>query len=1351
MAEYEISRNDQNISPSRANFDVPVSDVEPLPYDNEVTLLYKWADVFQTPIKYIIIRPRTYEDFGIPSGTDTLVFESLTLILNRLLNSSVEGFADIFSIVSKYKSSISEDDIVMAYYGIIRGPGNVSQLQPNLYRIINDVYREMGKSLTYDRFENNSDLDLYYNSWLTRSDDELTQNLLTLETIQYIHEKLRESESILQNPEHSINFSPFIINSTTMLFSPTIEERRVDINDGLEIFNSALISKYVPFIQYNDSTGKSFYRVYTGDKAEEVPDYSITVLSANVAKDKDTIYMTLWLGVDGDTNLHNAPRDTFSPTPVIYHLVNNYLTIESPTINNPKRGIITDQMIVHQRVQDALPILNFGEGKEIKVRGDFNIWGFQFDETSFLDLILLDPVMNVYLYVEENMTPFALKKRLDIHYRSIYTDIEEKSDPIDKPYISNSASVSITMTPKKINIDTVVDVMDPVTKSITQFGLPNGTPYVHINITKGDTQSIVDNFIRIFQLLLRYYLDNQTPIIDFYQYILPGLNALEDLLSQPKKLPTTTATSERIKKPKGESNIKVLQEYAPDLFVKNYARKCQGGQQPTIINADEIEYWENLPIGDTSDYHQVMVFPKSPEEGQQFNYICTNEQFPYPGVKINKELPNRDKYPYIPCCFKTNQIDDDNSEYSAYLDDVVPDLTVGARADKTIDTLRILKPNKNGALPKAITDILKNYSDESVKMLRYGIIFSPNSLLHCVCIAIDDPNYINQPTDESKEYYVSTIRSYISKTVYPSLLRQELYDYTDDEIISSLEDNRSFLDPALFYRAVEETFNINIYVFIPPVPDDLNDFGNLEIPRHKIFHSRPPRLNRGSILIMKNRGSESDTLPYPQCELIVDYDHDNLEIMKFFGINMTEICHGILTETLKTMTWNMESDISLSVHNNIYYYIDHLNIFQVNGVKIPAVSQFIDNDGKMRAITLNMATSQDQARPSDDRQQLLTIATLPSQPENLPMSYEVVRPRIDNVIKIFGPPTGVTRDLNNNVDGLWIQIMDLTFGEYIPVLPAPGLEDYPIGPANPILPQETRTLSNVNSVTTRIRKLRKTLNIIVQVTRWLYELARTKQAIDPNIFANQYMGLDPNPVSDSAESYDLSRLSRKFPDVETIQQALEIMQRQAPTLVGSGDGQSKIVMYNAEFADRMIKMLRDYSNLRIGMQPEYKKYIDNFYEIATDFTPLPNSKVFVGSQDLKLWLNSLRTTQNYNRFFNIRTKLNIALGFTIDPMLFRDEDGKIYIIQNPVGGSRMKALSIANVWYYQRINIGNSPEPIKDYPVHLIYAISSNSTLTAIDNTTRGSSIYVKILYYGSPQEYNSGKLARYGALLDIL
>jgi hypothetical protein len=1321
------------------------------PYDNDVTLLYKWGEQFQIPEQYIIVRPRTAQDVGIPSGTPTKVFESLPMIVLRLHNQG-ESPSDMYEIIHGFNELIDVTDIIMTYYGLLR---NVDP-RPDLFRTINQIYRAMDEKTTIDPYEDQNSLQLTYDTWRIGLEQKMQRDRRRLETIRGIQDVLSQVD---QQPK--IPFSPPTVNSTIVSFSPSINDRKVTEDDGLDIFNQAVVSQYVPYIRYNDSHGKSYFRVYTGGKIENEPNYSVIIIPSADATNKNTIYMNLWLG-DPDNNgtaeLHDATRDSFFV--VVYNLVNNHLTIESPIGIDQKKGLIRNEEIAFQRTRNALPSLDFGQGREMKVRGDFNIWGLEFDETSFLDMVLLDPVMNVYLYVEENIKPFALKKRLDVHYRSIYSDEKEGEKEFKEAYISNSASVSVTLTPKSMLDDKIVDVFNAATQTVEQLRLPAGVPYIHVNISQAESRETVNSFIPIFQLLMRFYLENRdnikviyfgNPNVDPNAYppgsedrqlannvrrgFLPELAALPPLLAQKRrrKEPTETTILDVTKKTtvtrRVNAKILRLQDQAPDLFVLGYARRCQCPVQPIIVSDEEAAAWRQRRVGPTMAERQVMPFPK---DNPRWNFVCPDDNNPYPGVKLNHDLPNRDIFPYVPCCFKKDQMTPGvNSHYRNYVENKTPDRRIGAKAEKKISTRKILVPDRVAFLPRAVENIVKRYSDDHIDMVRYGVLYSTNSLLHCVCVAIDDREYLRRQTDQLKEEYVTRIRQHMLATIRPSLLRQEMYDYTDDEIMRMFQDNSRFLDPALFYRAVEETFQINIYTFAPPPPSgDETELGAMDIPRFKIFHSHALRPHRPTVVIMKTWGSESDALEYPQCELIVDYDSDNYQIMKMFGPEMTDVCHNALQETLKTINWSVipnnfnPANTRFQARSNIYYYIDHLSLFQY-----PPVSQFIDNNGKLRALTLNI------------QGQLMTIVTIPSQPENLPVSTEIHRVSAEFAQQILGDPSGVSRTTDGSVDGLWYQIMDIPFGEYVPIIPTRGFETKPSGPVNPL------ESTGIN-VTARLTKLRRTLNIIVQIIRWLYEIARATMPIDPKSFTETFMIANQAPVDDSSNYYDLSNIPRRLPQVTTVQQAISILEPLAPTLFNQG----RIVMYNEAFARRILKMLGDYSNLRHGMPPANIDFIENFYETESDFITTPNSKVFINENDLTAWVSSLKSSQNYSRYFNIRHKVEIAMGFSPDPYLYQDEDGKIFIIQNVVGvGAKSKAITVAQTWSQFKVNIGPQPLPSDTIPNHMIYGISPASTLIPIQDLTNGSNDFLKIVYYGTYADKSVGKEARYGAMLEIL
>jgi hypothetical protein len=1277
------------------------------PYDNNVTTLYKWAAAYKVPVRLMIFYQKI--------GSDQTIFESLTNLVSRMAN---EVPSEVYDIVNSLNKNISVEDILMVYYGSVFFQAKDSFIE------LNKVYRSIDNTSTGDRFDNQDDVLRTYDLWMQSLEKEKQKDAARLTAI-------TENQNILAqlNDEPSpILVGPVDINSTVMSFSPTINKLPVTEDDGIDIFDRAVVSKYAPFIRYNDKFNRAHYRIFTGSKAEDEPNYNITIIPDTVAKEPDTIYMTLWLGdpsETGDVMLKNSPRALFFV--VIYNLRRNYMVVESLAANDVKKGGAGEE-IAYRRTKAAFPSLDFGKGKEVKVRGEFDIYGMKLEETSFLDMILSDPLLNVYLYVEENIKPFATKKRLDVHYRSIYTDISEGSTVTDEAYIANSASVSITMGTRTVESDKIVSLFDYKRKSASQAKLPAGSTYIHINISEGESRAIVDEFVNVFRLLLQFYVKNRDAIEQTYLEVIPALATLPALLDQRRKKEPEdedglgAKIGKKGKKAKeGESvKLKALRDRAPEIFLKTeeYARSCSGAMQPTILPDSEIKAWQSKMIN--GEPRQIMPFPLGKP---RMNLVCDSDDYPYPGLKCNDD-DNAGQYPLIPCCYSVNQLNK-KSKYSASLKGEAVDCTVGAKAEKKITTNKILKPERVAFLPRVVDRVVKRYSDDYTDMVRYGTVYTRNSFLHCVCTAVDDPNYILFTTDEQKEAYVIRLRQHILATIRPALLKQELYDHTDDEIRGMLADPDSFFDPSLFYRAVEETFGINVYVFSPPTTTASDvELGTLEVPRFKIFHSRPPRLERPTVVIIKTWGSESDKLDYPQCELIVDYDKPNNKITKLFGAGMTEICHEALQATVKTLTWKIKEDRTFDVHANLYYHINHLELFQA-----PAVSQFIDNNGKMRAVTVDLGSHG-----------TISIAIVPSQPENLPVNKNLVRAKAEIATQMFGEPTFVTKDSSGLVDGLWFRIMDLDQGEYVPVVPTDEYDDLPLGAHNPIT-------ATGNSVTGRLSTMRRTLNIIVQLVRWLYDLARRETPIDVTTFATNYMVENKTPVTNSSTYYDLRNIPRKLLSVANVRDAIAKLTVRAPSLFNNG----RIVMYNAVFADRIIKMLQDYNNLNADIPQDLPEFINNYYDSELDFITLPDSKLFTNQRDMTFWLNSLKGSQNYSRYYNVRRKVETVMGINPDPYIYQDEDGRIFIVQNVTGGNLGKAVAVAMSWYTGSTNPGPDVAATDEMPIHMIYGISASSTIIPIEDMTGDEENFLKILYYGSQGDYLVKKAGRYAAMLEIL
>ncbi len=1279
-------------------------DLQPTRYDNDVTLLYKFVGISNLPTNLIISRPRINNEPGF--GSTKLIFESITDIIQRLVDEN-HNPADIYDIVTSFKPTISLNDIIMTWFGLYQDPERTDN-----YQDINELYQQIDESISVEQFEDENQLISSYNSWRNNIGIQTEFDYKRLNKILDNQQQLQNVGDVVDIP-----YSPVTISSTTTAYNPQIMGKNVTVDDGLDIFNYSIASVYAPFIKYVDNFGMTYYKVYNGGKIDTEPNYELTVIKHEKSNRPNTIYITLWLGdynSDGSAQIRDAAKESFFI--VIYNLENNYLTVEAPIGANTKKGLVREKQVAITRAQNAMPSINFGHGNETRVKGDFNLWNVELDECSFLHAILNDPVLNVYLYVEETITPFAFKERLNIHFRSIFSDIREAETSTEYANIANYASVSITINNKVAAITENKQII--VNGQTELYQITAGTPYLSISVSKATSREALDDFMSLFQLLIAYYLQQKDVIMQIYDFVFPDLrDELQVLLNGKKnktlKLPANYEKNKKIVKT-GDKRIIELREQAPDLFITNYPRKCQSTYQPVIVAPEDAEEFQNRRFGPNNSRRQLMPFPHG---APKFLFGCPGDDFPYPGVKLNN-LDNKDIYPYIPCCFvKDVMTPGVRSKYRDYVQGVRIEGNRGAKADKKISTNKVLQTEKVAFLPSTIEEIVKTYSPDYVDMVRYGVPITTNSFLHCVCMAVDDPYYYSIPTEKLQEEYVQDLRTFIANNIEKSLVKQEMFDYTDDEIDNVMRDNNVFYDPSLFYRAVEEIFKINIYVFTPTEGDNQ---GMIDIPRFKIFHSRPERSYRPTVVIIKTMGSESNGLEYPQCELIVDYDKTRHEIVKLFGPSMTKICHTSIVNVMKTLSWEPKENREFSVHANIYYHLDHPQIFQS-----PLVSQYIDNYGKMRALTVDLGA-----------EGLFTIQTIPSQPENIPHSDNIHRISYDLAVQMMGEPVACTRDIEDRVDGLWYSVLDLVYGEYVPIYPEYMEVNLPMGPLNPLVPEGT-------NLTGRMSVLRRTLNIITQLVKWFYTLSGSD---NPKDFAKRYFVIDGEPVDDSAKYYDISGIERKLPLVNSLDDALEAIETIAPTLVQDG----KIVMYNKIFSDRMIRMLTDYDNLRQGMIQKRKTHIDNYFETENDFIQNRGSKVFISNKDLDAWLLSLKSTKDYSKYYKINTTLNVNMGAMMDPIIYRHSDGTMYIIQNVVGGIYAKALAVAQTWKQFKVNVGSNVKPVEVTPPHIIYSISTTATFVPIQDHSNGTNNPLMILYYGSPSDITLQN-GRFAAILRIL
>ena len=1364
------------------------------PFDNEISLLYKIAVALGQPRRYIIVRPATDADIGVVPVIRGLAFIAIRDLMDLILQqaetpSSVNVLLDIYETLNDISPdfSISPNDIIMFYYQLQtehgQSPDSIFQTVRQFFdsleaQAVREFEREH-KNETAPRlslgFRDVREMTDQYAFWYTQFEELLNRDAQILDTITQIQGILEQRQPVRS--------SPLVIENVTIQTSPSItatpqgEAHPVKVEDGIDIFNFSQPSETAPLVQYNEET-RRYYKLFLGETQYPTPNYDDIVPKTAQTPLSPALYLTLWAPESLRPRITKSdrklPKDAF--TRAIYRLPDNTLTVSSPITPTQTEAVIRD------RLQTALPTLTLGPSREVKVRGTFYLYDFEISEVSLLDIILNDTLMTTYLYVEESIVSYAQKKRLYIHYKSLLSSVEGRRDTDESAEGPNQSSVIAKL--KQLYAETGAHFVEITPNGPVPLDLRPGTPYVQVRVTRADSRDVANQFMEIFRRLLDYYRERRNELDTFYRTFIPEILSIppqvrlghipQDVPTPrqlPPDVPRIIETPEEIQeeteeiqdvpdsseipespgsedltaqptitqpKRRGLGKIQQLQSYAPDLFVEGYARDgCQQKSQVVPVPRDELEeqdgrfIWRNHPFqrGEQMVDRQVLAFPA---ENPRYFFACPTDRAPYPGVKENKKLRNAEQYPYIPCCFSRNQMDpNSNTKFNEYyLGRRREAVATSSRSTNRIRSDKVPDPGKFAEVPKAINDLIRRYSDEVVEILRFGVPRSLNSLIHCVCVALNIPEYQRFGV-EGREDYVTRVRQHMLATISPALLRQELYDIPDEEIERQLSDRTIFFDPRLYYRAVEEAFNVNLYVVAPSEEGT----GQLEIPRFKLFHARPLRLDRPTVLIYKHSGARNSTLPYPQCELLVDYNSANNTMSRLFGPNMTELMHIAVTQVNATMSWLIESvgqvegeapSLGLQrpvARRNLFSAIDYLSLIPEN---VTLRGQVIDDYGKLRALV-----------GSTESGQVLSLVMIPSQPENLARLPRPEASDIDVAVATYGEPSAVTIS-QDQVTGIWYPLLDLTTGLFVPVQPTQQFLDKPPGPPDPLVPAQGQ------SVVARIKRLRRTLDRILQLVRWLFILAQvTSGPITPREFVEKYFAIGEE-ATDSATYYDLSTLPRRLPEAPTVEAAIRTMERVVPTLFVS----DRIIMYSPTFANKILGKLEEFYHEAYPLPHEegwvVPTQLQGYYQEETDFRPQVNVAIFLSEMDIRAWIRSI-TRAGYS-YLLIQDRLDLSLALVEDPYLYISPDGKIYMIQNVFAGEKARALQVAYQWITNYVNLSfYAPAYTGDPLPYVSYGISTAAAPVVIENMTQGVTPYLQLLNYATRSE------GRYAAMLSLL
>ena len=953
----------------------------------------------------------------------------------------------------------------------------------------------------------------------------------------------------------------------------------------LEIFNYISLNENIPFAKCND-----YYKI--------LKDYLPPLEWAETKLDKKstpTDELVLYI-----SNI-SSPRDYKNFTKVIITILPDTLTIQAQISLIIEKGYLKQDEFINRFLTafDIAPAgqrVTFKNLKEIEVSGIFFFPLNIFNSYIFSDLVATNKIFSQLISIDESTK--MTKKKSDTNQTWLYLRF-------DHP---NTGSITAIMSQR------FVDRSSPEMSGRDTDMFAHNQPYIKIRF-HGRDKNTIEIFENILAKLLYIYEKEKDNVIKEYQKFLPGFGPVEMVVTVLKKKPTELA--------------------APEVFITNYSRNCVDERMPTILLTEKEV--NNMEITG----NQVMKFPRdiTKPDGSTYNtpyisdgnnqqyYACLNPEFPYPGLRENTLVANRESYPYVPCCFKTDQADKKNSPYNIYYNDQVVEIKE-KKQHELILTNKILLPDQYGVLSNNLIKLFDTLDGNiNYRYIRIGVNRDKNSFLSAVVLGMYNDTNILSIAHGDRPQYISNLRKELSDLNIVTLARQCIYNLTSEQISQILINGEAYLDPKLYIQLLEGFFNCNIFIF--------NSEG-IVTPKFLQGYYRLLDKDRSTIFIYEHLGSESDHATYPQCELIIRWNERQSNDTQYFFERGDKITRNI------RKVFDMANE-SYILTNKLTYTSFPL----LGDENITLVDQIVDNYGKTRCVNIKY------------NDQKISIITTPIAPISL-------IERNTNKNKIYKIPVELALEFLNKMNLVPIsQTISLDVLKEINTISGNVVISIPVS---------GNILNNVNisqeevhytdkkiSALSMYNKNKKLARYLTEYIFWLF----SKYLQERNIgeitdyvlakFAHNKITIIPNYVYGNVlKSFSLN----------------------SPLLKDK-----KLVLLSNEMLKRLMYVLKLYSIRNIKSLRSYyaQPTISHYYEDISDFDRRDGQVILQDMDSLNKWIQEGKSIQELHR--------SVIIGQR-SPYFFKNTliNNKVYIAQNI--DSLKKAIAIGLNWQNLGYNIG---------------------------------------------------------------
>lgn len=619
-----------------------------------------------------------------------------------------------------------------------------------------------------------------------------------------------------------------------------------------EIFDLFDVSEHIPFIILND-VNDTYYKVH---KNIIPPDNWLIPFTNNksiffyiLTASLDKLYNVLNSTSNGSVAVTTSQLDKLDK---LYSLCSwqeeNVIRVSLEKLSSAEESIDAIKNHIFNNLNDRVDY-EITDDIQVGIKGKFTVQNIIFNPAVFMELVMNNDICSYFLFTDERKKPALSKERFVFYY------IPNQSG-------DTTNALTITATPM----------------------LEKAVNWLEVRVTHALSIQQVNSFISVFKQLVSLYLHEHDKIVKNYEKLYSNVK-FNEFIRKPEKQKINKKTGER---------LMALEHHNPAAFkAGKYSTKCQR-RQPYIVKGSKIKEKKkelaklkiNGKIVPDLAEHGVVNWPLGSDDW----YVCApregisdDPRAIWAGViKQDSKSSNFTDYPYLPCCFVVDQFKKKKSD----LHDYIANKSTNETGDEGIDQVKFDRPlaykkgvkkiiprGRFGELPYFMRTlaIISGYQSVEYKtkmflpILRYGVYYSPNSFIYCMKTAFS-PEFRSMSIDDKKE----EIELYLEKLSnqdddYFVTCRQELYDYSYQEIKDKLVTN-SYIDPELFINLLSKDFDCNIILF--QVNDKYPD-GNIVIPRHSIAYL-PYKLNVKSktVIIIKTQTEQY----WDQCELVVKYN-----------------------------------------------------------------------------------------------------------------------------------------------------------------------------------------------------------------------------------------------------------------------------------------------------------------------------------------------------------------------------------------------------------------------------------------------------------------------------------------------